>query len=616
MADFDVTIGADLGDLLKELKGVSDLTDKEFRQATKGIERSFKRSTREARKLRDAMRKDVTKEGKAAFEAVKQLGEGVGGSLGGAVGAVEKFGRAIVEAGSALGPMGIAVGAVAAGVVGYSFAAVKATQAIITATETTRQWRDELVEAGLASSSSGENLDAFGQQIEAARMAVKAAAVAIGDEFARVLTEHQDLAFAAAGAIKVLAEDGAALAAETFRLANVVAELTIDFADLLGEVTGVGDMFPRVTAAARDLRGAVEENTLAVDLNKRGLSDMLGVQEAVNNLRRQAKFEAREQAAASKAAADAEREAASAAREEAAALREAEQARQRVISTWLKQQQMIENFIRGVKDLADAERDAADEAENFEEAYERALQESKVKAREVAASIAASFAGAFADVVGSMEGLVAANSAKIQDQLNEIEESISDNEAALEEARAAGDEARVAELEAEKVALEQTEKERQDALVRSFYAQQDMAITQAIINGAVAATMAATSAPPPFNIPIIAASAAATALEIATIKAQQPPTFPTGGMVGDQVSGDHVLVGAQSNEAVLNKGAVDALGGRAAIDALNQQRMGPQTVQANFYINDKLVHATLQTKAGQRVIRDVVRSVLREQRVI
>jgi len=78
-----------------------------------------------------------------------------------------------------------------------------------------------------------------------------------------------------------------------------------------------------------------------------------------------------------------------------------------------------------------------------------------------------------------------------------------------------------------------------------------IAITQAIINTALAATKALSSAPPPLNYVLATATTAAGMAQVATIKSQK---FAKGGVVeGNSYYGDYVPVKANSGEMILNK---------------------------------------------------------------
>ena len=113
MADFEVSIGAKLGDALNNLAKLRDegkITDKQFAQASKTIEKGFAAQAREAKKLAALLKKDVGQGGKAAFDSLKNAAEGFGGKIGGSVAMVEKFAKAAAGIAGPLGPIaGVAV---------------------------------------------------------------------------------------------------------------------------------------------------------------------------------------------------------------------------------------------------------------------------------------------------------------------------------------------------------------------------------------------------------------------------------------------------------------------------------------------------------------------------
>jgi hypothetical protein len=78
-----------------------------------------------------------------------------------------------------------------------------------------------------------------------------------------------------------------------------------------------------------------------------------------------------------------------------------------------------------------------------------------------------------------------------------------------------------------------------------------IAITEAMINTALAATKALASAPPPLSVALAAAQTAAGVAQIATIKSQK---FAKGGIVeGSSYYGDRVPVRANSGEMILTR---------------------------------------------------------------
>lgn len=108
--------------------------------------------------------------------------------------------------------------------------------------------------------------------------------------------------------------------------------------------------------------------------------------------------------------------------------------------------------------------------------------------------------------------------------------------------------------------------EAREAIEKKYAKKQQLsAITQAIINVALGVTKALSSLLPPFSYITAGITAAAGAIQIASIKNQK---FAGGGVVqsGNEVpgmprNGDNTLVGVKPGEVILNKGQQLALGG-------------------------------------------------------
>jgi hypothetical protein len=92
-----------------------------------------------------------------------------------------------------------------------------------------------------------------------------------------------------------------------------------------------------------------------------------------------------------------------------------------------------------------------------------------------------------------------------------------------------------------------------------------IAAAQAGVNTALAATKAATAAPWPLNIPLVAGALAQGALQIRSIAAQK---FAGGGMIPG--SNTLILANEQGREAILNTRAVRAIGGEMGVNSLNR----------------------------------------------
>ena len=122
--------------------------------------------------------------------------------------------------------------------------------------------------------------------------------------------------------------------------------------------------------------------------------------------------------------------------------------------------------------------------------------------------------------------------------------------------------------EAAGVAADLMADKNRKAAMKAFRIQQGAAISEAVINGAVAISkvQGQLGVFSPFAIAGIVAS---TAAQVATIAAEQP-AFDVGGVIGGSMARtpDQVSIRALPGEAVLNRQAVDQLG-EAGVDRLN-----------------------------------------------
>ena len=91
-------------------------------------------------------------------------------------------------------------------------------------------------------------------------------------------------------------------------------------------------------------------------------------------------------------------------------------------------------------------------------------------------------------------------------------------------------------------------KAAKDEARKQFELNKALQMAQIIVNTATSATQAALVAPPPANIPFIAAALAAGAVQLATVQATTPK-FHKGGLIGQPDEGMAVV---RSGEAVLN----------------------------------------------------------------
>ncbi len=164
-------------------------------------------------------------------------------------------------------------------------------------------------------------------------------------------------------------------------------------------------------------------------------------------------------------------------------------------------------------------------------------------------NLADSLAGAIGDVFGITADKLAETFRDTKDELLSLSENVSNAERR----------ALLAQLKAEKKAAEDV-----------WRISQGLAISQAIISGAVASVGAWQTARgnPVIAIPLMAAVAAQVAAQIAVIGSQSP-SFHSGGIIGGADPSARQIT-ARRGEGVLTAQGVAAAGGRTGLDTLNR----------------------------------------------
>lgn len=145
------------------------------------------------------------------------------------------------------------------------------------------------------------------------------------------------------------------------------------------------------------------------------------------------------------------------------------------------------------------------------------------------------------------------------------------------------------EAAASKRAINTLSNQEQKAAKRAFAVQQAGAASAVVMSGAEAyvAMLAALAPILTFGAPLAAAAIVgpAVAAQLAAIAAEKPPQFPTGGMV----SPDHVVVGVQPDEAIMSRRGVAALGGPQAVEQINQGIAPGATLTANIVLDQRVI---------------------------
>ena len=138
--------------------------------------------------------------------------------------------------------------------------------------------------------------------------------------------------------------------------------------------------------------------------------------------------------------------------------------------------------------------------------------------------------------------------------------------------------------------------ETRDEARKMFAAEKAAAISQAIINGAVATVGAVRTAQanPIVSAALIAGVAATTAAQIAVIAAEKP-TFHRGGVIGADPSERNIT--ARAGEGVLTRQGVAAIGGPAGLAEANRGGNAGGAVTVNFRVGNAIASEIVYTGA-------------------
>jgi hypothetical protein len=171
------------------------------------------------------------------------------------------------------------------------------------------------------------------------------------------------------------------------------------------------------------------------------------------------------------------------------------------------------------------------------------------------------------------------------------------------------DAAEKARLVAEKGRLQEQAAAQKEAALEAFNTQKALAIAAASINTALAVINAFATAPNIILGAVMAVVAgAAGAVAIASIAAEQPPSFHSGGILrASDVRGatmDSVMVRAKPGEGILSTSGVAAAGGPDGVDALNAGRGGSRGTTVNVIrfgtrTTEAISHQQLQSRTGK-----------------
>lgn len=665
MADFEISIGADLSELESDLAGIN----KRITSAFKGVGSSVQKELNKAQAAATKLRTDVTagaKKTQAAFRAVKEAAGALG--FGAAAEQAEKVKNAFEAAEEAGGELAVSALKVAGGLGAAALSGAAGVAAIIAVTKATfdairatEGWIEELEELGIAVDDDAvASLERFNDAIDATVVAGKVGLIPL---LAGIAEAAEPIAVTAVQ-VSLAFEDAFGPGRAQVIVRDYLKILTL-LDPTLATIAATTENLSLVTAGYREeaeaLIDAQREQAFIVDVNKRGLLSFIDITEALENVQRVGAIAADDEADAQKRATDRKREAERAARDFVKALEEQEKAQQsliditdkanedlltdeqRILMAFEDRQRAIEDNLllaqdaalvrealaaneeRLFRDLAqlrvdetnrvrDAELSAIRVVETMRrDAAARSItlaQEQAIQALEIIEGFAANAADLAADAAtrtqtalrAAQETLRVSEEAKKQQA--ETGEAVDGILTASEEKRVRKSIALLKEQESEQLQA------ANNAAKTALAVQKAVSIQQIAIAGfetyAKLVAFFAFTGPAAFGI-AAGIQGPATAAQIALVAAQRAPSFQTGGLVDDRIDGDHTLISAQRGEGILKPEGVEAVGGREGIDRLNAGVAPNQTiiVQVDAVA---VAEAILNNPTAERMVARAVRS--------
>ena len=175
-----------------------------------------------------------------------------------------------------------------------------------------------------------------------------------------------------------------------------------------------------------------------------------------------------------------------------------------------------------------------------------------------------------------------------QDALDQLDEQIENAQTAREKRR----------LLLQKQAIAAKVEEEKQAARTAFAISKAAAISQAVIQGALAVVTALAMGGPPLAI----AAGITAGISIAAIAAEPPPSFHSGGMVA-AAAPDEITARLLRSEAVLSPQGVAAAGGESGVRDLNRGGAGVDrpivsVLQVRSRTVDAMISDNLRTRQG------------------
>lgn len=602
MADVNLTVSAELGDLRRQLEQIPGITAEQARLMVAELDRGLKRAEKAAQsaaKATKASMKQAEEATRKAAEASKDLGDSfgrMGGDAGKLAGALDMLAPGLGSVGQGIADLAD-VGEVAAGALGGAAAPALAALAVVAAgafveiSHVTAEMAREAEAARIAATANAY----VTQQLQLQRTAALDLAVATGamTEAARAEADIRAQAGLSLEAYLDTLEETSAKALETenrnealvkgfqmlataatapisalVAIANVMGANIPTAADLtrkVAEYMGVIGEYPKVQA---DVAAATEKATAAVkrtrDAQIRATAAKREHIDATKDLRSELE----------KSAKDKEAEAAAAALQKDAAelgaeverimaeefnrtATEAEKLTMRLLDL---QEQTASLAAQGVDvDTTRAQQVLIAQVAAAEEAARVKAAEDEKKAREAQLAEDIAFYAKRAEIANGTADVIAAYSQyKLDQDVTAYEDALMAQEALSKNATQA---------EKERAAEEVAEKRKQAMI--GFMVDKAAKLAQALTATALA-TINALSTPPAPNYIAAGLAAAGGAVQVATIAAARP-SFHSGGMA--DFAPDEASAIVRRGEAVLSPA------GRAAIgdDAIRAANAGMGT---------------------------------------
>jgi hypothetical protein len=644
--DIELRFVADMADLLRDLKATGKLSDETFAKAQKVAEKAYRAQKKAAKEAAQAA-KEASLATQKGLAGLKALAEGMGGTIGGAAGMVEKFAVYAGSMATALGPAGVTAVAAAIGIAGVAVGAVAAAGAVLQLVTSA----DELIAKtsrldgvfGALDADRAQSIHAVTDSIDALGEVASRAQVLLAGEFAAGMER---------GAL-VAVQLGLAVLDSRDRLGELLSTLAS-----YGAVLGPLILGPSGWAG---LQSAISLTANSIDLADKATASYADrARELVGTIRDE-KTEEANRSKWAKASADARKEQADAEREYERAIRETIATIQRIqgaeesvaqlrtaaysdllsetdrvreatdaaalagVEAWMAGADAALVNSAGVARVAQETRELAalqqQEAAKREQTLgELAKLEAAVAAlpaqamEAMVASVDAGLGhiqqavGAFANVIGTFSDLriqaleeeaereIAIETRRIdrwrEQQIEEIEGMRSRGE--LSDRLADREIANVEKAYKEKAKAAKKLGKDEEALARkSFRITQGVQIAAALIEGARAGVALIPSfAAVPFGLGVPAAlslGASTAAAQIALIRNADPPSFAAGGLVGDRaglVAEEHSPILASSREGIVRADAMERLG-RDGLDRINSGQSLSSSV--SVYLDRRMV---------------------------